>query len=236
MWRANSLERPWSWERLKAGGKGDDREWDGWIASSTQWTWVWVGSRSWWWTGRPGVLQSMESQRVGHDWATELNWTSMPGHSMPSTLLDDCFVLFYLTESNNCQKRSDDLPGKDGPSERLGHLLKVTQRDWLICDLTVQSGTGQLLSPCLFQWKDPPTLSQAEPRPLQAWVEVQSAELWLVHSCIPRAQHSVNIWTSPGFSSTTLSSQVFLPSWPIIHLHSSSLQSREAKAQRSNLG
>ena len=70
---------------------------------------------------------------------------------MPSTLLDDCFILFYLTESNNCQKRSDDLAGKDGPSERLGHLLKVTQRDWLVCDLTVQSGTGQLLSPCLFQ-------------------------------------------------------------------------------------
>ena len=160
----------------------------------------------------------------------------MDGHSMPSTLLDDCFILFYLTGSNNCRKRSDDLPGKDGPSERLGHLLKFTQRDWLICDLTVQSGTGHLLSPCLFQWKNPPTFSQAEPRPLQDWVEVQSAELWLVHSCILRAQHSVNIWTSPGFSSTTLSSQVFLPSRPIIHLHSSSLQSREAKAHRSNLG
>ena len=52
----------------------DDREWDGWMASLTQWTWVWVGSGSWWWTGKPGVLQSMGSQRVGHDWATELNW------------------------------------------------------------------------------------------------------------------------------------------------------------------
>ena len=49
-------------------------EWDDWMASLTQWTWVWVNSRSWWWTGRPGVLQSMGLQRVGHDWATELNW------------------------------------------------------------------------------------------------------------------------------------------------------------------
>ena len=70
------LKRPWCWERLRAGGEGDDRGWDGWMASPTQWTWVWVNSRSWWWTGRPGVLQSMGSQRVEHDWATELNWTS----------------------------------------------------------------------------------------------------------------------------------------------------------------
>ena len=69
------LKRPWCWERLKAGGEGDDREWDGWMASLTQWTWVWVNSWSWWWTGRPGVLQFMGSQRVGHDWATEVNWT-----------------------------------------------------------------------------------------------------------------------------------------------------------------
>ena len=68
------LKSPWSWERLKMGGDGDDRGWDGWMASSTQWAWVWVNSGSWWWTGRPGVLQSKGSQRVGHDWVTELNW------------------------------------------------------------------------------------------------------------------------------------------------------------------
>ena len=68
------LKRHWSWERLKAG-EGDDRRFDHWMASPTQWTWVWVSSRSWWWTGKPGVLQSMGSQRVGHDWVTELNWT-----------------------------------------------------------------------------------------------------------------------------------------------------------------
>ena len=69
------LKRPWFWERLKVGGEGDDRGWGGWMASPTQWTWVWVSSRSWRWTGRPGVLQSMRSQRVGHDRVTELNWT-----------------------------------------------------------------------------------------------------------------------------------------------------------------
>ena len=69
------LKRPWCWERLRAGGEGDDRGWDGWVASPTWCTWVWVNSGSWWWTRRPGMLQSMGSQRVGHDWATELNWT-----------------------------------------------------------------------------------------------------------------------------------------------------------------
>ena len=63
----------WCWEGLGARGEGDDREWDGWTASLTRWTWVWVNSGRWWWTGRPGV-QFMGSQRVGHDWATELNW------------------------------------------------------------------------------------------------------------------------------------------------------------------
>ena len=68
-------KRLWCWEGLGAGGEGDDRGWDGWMASLTQWTWIWVNSGSWWWTGRPGVLRFMGSQRVGHDWATELNWT-----------------------------------------------------------------------------------------------------------------------------------------------------------------
>ena len=81
-WNANTLatwckglthwKRSWCWERLKAGGEGDDRGWDGWMALLTQRTWVWVSSGSWWWTGKAGVLQSMESQRVRHNWATEL--------------------------------------------------------------------------------------------------------------------------------------------------------------------
>ena len=68
-------ERLWCWERLKVGGEGDDRGWDGWMASLTQGTWVWINSRSWWWTGRSGMLKSMGLQRVGHDWTTELNST-----------------------------------------------------------------------------------------------------------------------------------------------------------------
>ena len=71
------LKRSWCWERLKAGGEGDNKRWDGWMASPTQWTWVWVNFRSWWWTGRPGMLWFMGSQRVRHDWATELNWTRL---------------------------------------------------------------------------------------------------------------------------------------------------------------
>ena len=66
----------WCWERLKAGGEGDDRGWDGWMASPTQWTWTWVNSRSWWWTGKPGVLQSMGSQRVRQDLS---DWTELKG-------------------------------------------------------------------------------------------------------------------------------------------------------------
>ena len=68
------LKRPWCWERSKAGGEGDDRRWNGRMASLTQWTWVWVNF-CWWLTGRPGVLRFMGLQRVVHDWATELNWT-----------------------------------------------------------------------------------------------------------------------------------------------------------------
>ena len=68
-------KRLWCWEGLGAGGEGDNRGWDGWMASLIWWTWVWVNSRSWWWTGRPGMLRFMGSQRAGHDWATKLNWT-----------------------------------------------------------------------------------------------------------------------------------------------------------------
>ena len=86
-WNSNTLaawweelthwKRPWCWEGLGAGGEGDDRGWDGWMASPTRWAWIWVNSGSWWWTGRHGVLRFMGSQRVGHAWATELNWTEL---------------------------------------------------------------------------------------------------------------------------------------------------------------
>ena len=75
MQKLTHWKRLWCWEGLGAGREGDDRGWDGWMASPTRWTWVWVNSGSWWWTGRPGVLQFTGSQRVRHDWAIELNWT-----------------------------------------------------------------------------------------------------------------------------------------------------------------
>ena len=93
MWRLTHLKKLWCWERLRAGGEGDDRGWDGWMASPTRCTWVWVNSGSWWWTGRPGVLRFMGLQRVGHDWVTELNWT------------EEHIVLFSLTHSYPYCKR-----------------------------------------------------------------------------------------------------------------------------------
>ena len=80
------LKRPWCWERLRAGREGDDRGWDGWMASPTQWTWVWVNSGSWWWTGRPGVLRFMGLQSQ-----TRLsNWTEL----IPSTWVSRFFPVF----------------------------------------------------------------------------------------------------------------------------------------------
>ena len=73
MWREDSLGKTLMLGKIEWGGEGDDRGWDGWMASPILWMWVWVNSRSWWWTGRPGVLQFMGSQRVEHSWATELN-------------------------------------------------------------------------------------------------------------------------------------------------------------------
>ena len=95
-WSSNTLatwckelthwKQHWCWERLKAGGEGDDRGWDSWMASPTQWTWVWASFGSWWWTGKPGMLQSMGLQRTGLDWVTELNnyllFTPLFNHAM----------------------------------------------------------------------------------------------------------------------------------------------------------
>ena len=87
MQRVDSLEKTLVLRGIGGRRKGDDREWDGWMASLTQWTWVCVNFRSWWWTGMPSLLRFMGSQRVGHDWATELNWTLQSEVS---------YLLFYL--------------------------------------------------------------------------------------------------------------------------------------------
>ena len=85
------IEKDGWWEGLGAEGEGDDRGWDGWMASQTRWTWVWVNSRSWWWTGRPGVLRFMGSQRVGHAWATELNCTELKSYYRQQAAFAYCF-------------------------------------------------------------------------------------------------------------------------------------------------
>ena len=85
MWRTDSFEKTLMLGKIEGRRRRGRQRWDGWMASLTPWTWVWASSGSWWWTGRPGVLQSMGLQRVGHDWGTELNWTehfSAHGHSI----------------------------------------------------------------------------------------------------------------------------------------------------------
>ena len=90
-------KRLWCWEGLGAGGERDDGWWDCWMASSTGCTWVWVNSGSWWWTGRPGVLRFMGLQRVGHDWATELNWTELNSEDLITNYKILCnFIDFFL--------------------------------------------------------------------------------------------------------------------------------------------
>ena len=93
-------KRPWYWKRLKVGREGDDREWDSWMASPTQWTWVWMNFGSWWWTGKPGLLQSMGLQRIRHDWVIELNW--LPHLYWPIFI----YMFFYILPiSKRYQKR-----------------------------------------------------------------------------------------------------------------------------------
>ena len=114
-WNSNTLatwweelthwKRSWFWERLRAGGEGDDRGWDVWMALQIQWTWVWVNSGSWWWTVRPSVLRFLGSQRVGQDWATELDWTNGQTilHSEGDTQIGS---QSYMVSSTSVQKLS----------------------------------------------------------------------------------------------------------------------------------
>ena len=116
MQRTDSFEKtPWCWERLKVDGEGDDRGWDGWMASLTQWTWVWASSRSWWWTGKPDVLQSMGSHRVGLDWSNlaavkckvTLSLSIVPARSLqPLQWKDWCSSCNSNTVATWCKERT----------------------------------------------------------------------------------------------------------------------------------
>ena len=97
---------PWCWTRFNAW-EGDDRGWGGWMAALTLWTWVWVSSGSWWWTGKPGVLQSMGSQRVGHDWVTELNWQLSYWPVLPYLFNGRAVYAVPLVIKNKKQRWSD---------------------------------------------------------------------------------------------------------------------------------
>ena len=101
LWPPNHWKRPWCWERLKAGGEGDDRGWGGWMVSLTQWTWVWGSSGRWWWIVKPGVLQSVGSQRVRPNWATEqqqqLSWLDRYFFLVLNQIsLSRCITVIYL--------------------------------------------------------------------------------------------------------------------------------------------
>ena len=105
------LKNPWCSERLRAGGEGDDREWDGCMTSPTQCTWVWVNSGSWWWTVRPGVLRFMGSQRVGYDWTTKLNWTELneilkTGQSEP--ILINWLGMYIMDVTSSSKKKKKE--------------------------------------------------------------------------------------------------------------------------------
>ena len=96
MRRLTHLKILWCWERFKERGEGHDRGWDDWMTSLTQGTWVWVNARSWWWTGRPGVLPSMGPQRVRHDWVTELNWMESGMKKFSSFIIERSTSRLYI--------------------------------------------------------------------------------------------------------------------------------------------
>ena len=110
---------PWCLEGLGAGGEGEDRGWDGWMASPTRWTWVWGDSRSWWWTGRPGVLRFMGSQKVRHDWATELNRLKRLLKEIHACVRPVTSVL-----GTGCRSTGSRLPGTD--KEQRVHEKQLT--------------------------------------------------------------------------------------------------------------
>ena len=130
-------KKPWCCKRLLPGGETGNRGWDGWTASLTQWAWVWASSRSWQWRRKPGVLQSLESQRVGHDWATELNWTEWSSGfpyfcQFQSVFSNNKFMVWAKVSSWSCfywlYKASPPLAAKN-----IINLISVLTIWWCSC-------------------------------------------------------------------------------------------------------
>ena len=126
------LKRPWCWERLNVWGEGDDRGWDGWMALLTQWTWAWVKPGSWWWTGKPGMLQSMGSHRVRHDW---LNWTdSLEGLKVKLQYLSH---LMWRADSQKTLMLGN-IEGREAPVLQPSDVKSWLKRPW--CWETLRGG------------------------------------------------------------------------------------------------
>ena len=140
-WNSNTLatwyeeliwKKPWCWERLRAGGEEVDRGWDGWMALPTQWKWVWVNSGSWWWTGRPGVLQSLGSQRVRHDWVTKLNWTELRPPTNPKNcdLSHTAATATAAKSLQSCLTLCDPIDGSP-PGSPVPEILQARTLEWV---------------------------------------------------------------------------------------------------------
>ena len=147
-------KRLWCWEGLGAEREGDDRRWDGWMASLTRWMWVWVNSGRWWWTGRPGVLSFMGSQRVGHDWVTELTEVMPIEAVFPLSLIGLFWVWASSGQGQNawtqgtCHFESSLYWGRKSPSSFwscLGHLPVYDLR-WITTSVV------SVLSPAKWCW------------------------------------------------------------------------------------
>ena len=122
------------WEWLGAGGEGDGRGWDGWMASLTQWMWVWVNSGSWWWTGRPCLLWFMGLQRVRHNWVTELNWTEQKQNILRRGGKN--------TQKNYTRKYVHDPGNQDGVITHLKPDILKCKIKWALGSITMNKGSG----------------------------------------------------------------------------------------------
>ena len=160
-WSSNTLstwweelthwKRPWCWERLKAGREWENKGWGGWMASPTQWRWAWASSGSCWWTGRTDMLQSMGSQRVRHDWETELNWTKSP-----HTYLDSENTEKMLNCTLNEMKENRTLESVQLTREKLsvGTISKQTIQLSIGLKILIDTSPNKMYRWQISIWKD----------------------------------------------------------------------------------
>ena len=166
MWRADSSKRPWCWGRFKARGEEDDRGWDGWMVSLTQWTWVGASSGRWGWTEKPGVLQSMGLQRVGCDWVAEQQKQHSKWH-LATNLLDS----LSMETSNASWKR-----GNDADCYWLSFRQEVTIWTWLLLSPGIIS-TG--LERGKFRWLNKRRETKTSLMIISSWA-ICSSLVWLL--------------------------------------------------------